>query len=125
VYAHFYYFFLTVLVVDGIRALVTRKMSRDAVMALWGVLIVYLTLSLLSFLIPSHTIINSAKRGLFKIIPMMVLYMAHSGILQSLSAYLYRKENGTTDTDNAPKTPATVTPKPAATITRPAGKGKK
>ncbi len=124
VYAHFYYFFLTVLVVDGIRAIVTKKMSRDAIMALWGVLIVYLTLSLLSFLIPSHTIINSAKRGLFKIIPLMILYMAHSGILQSLSAYLYRKENGT-DEEKSPKAPAAVTPKPAATITRPTGKAKK
>lgn len=117
VYAHFYYFFLAVLIIDGIRAIVTKKLSQDAIIALWGIFIVFVTLSLLSFLIPSHTIINSAKRGLFKIIPLMVLYMAHSGILQSLSAYLYRKENGT-ESDNTPPKPKVSVPKPAPTISR-------
>lgn len=90
VYAHFYIFFLVVLIPD---LLFTRKLSQQAAMYLWGALIVFVTLALLCHIIPSHTVINSAKRGLFKIIPLMLLYMAHSGLLQKLSNYLRNREN--------------------------------
>ncbi|GAA4469766.1 hypothetical protein GCM10023093_29770 [Nemorincola caseinilytica] len=110
VFAHFYIFFLAVL---GIDIVATRKFSKDGGLALWGVLVVFLTLGLLCFLIPSHTVINSAKRGLFKLIPLMVLYMAHSGILQKLSAYLRRKEEAATQKGTVAAAPAErATPAP-------------
>jgi hypothetical protein len=90
VYAHFFYFFLGILLIDIIWP---RKFSQEARFALLGIGVVYLSLALLSFLIPSHTIFNSAKRGIFRLIPLMVLYMAHSGIVQKLSGYITKKEN--------------------------------
>lgn len=89
VYAHFFYFFVFVFIADVIWP---RKYSKDARYALVGIGVVYLGLALLSFLVPSHTVFNSAKRGLFRLIPLVVLYMAHSGILQKISEYLKRKE---------------------------------
>ncbi len=89
VYAHFFYFFVFVFIADVIWP---RKFSKDARFALVGIGVVYIGLVLLSFLIPSHTIFNSAKRGLFRLIPLAVLYMAHSGILQKISEYLKKKE---------------------------------
>lgn len=89
VYADFYYFFFTVLIADLVFV---RKLSKQAALALWGVFIVYTALAFLSYAVPSHTVINSAKRGLFKLLPLMVYYMASSGILQKLSAYLTERE---------------------------------
>jgi len=89
VYAHFFYFFVVILLIDLIWP---RKFSKNARFALLGIGVVYLALALLSFLIPSHTIFNSAKRGLFRLIPLMVLYMAHSDIVQMLSGFITRKE---------------------------------
>lgn len=100
VYGHFFYFFLFVFVVD---LAFTRKLNFEAKWSLWFILIVYVCLGTLSHLIPSHTIMNSAKRGLFKILPLMTLYMANTGILKSLSELIYRKENGTSENEKAPK----------------------
>jgi len=100
VYGHFFYFFLFVFVVD---LAITRKFNFEARWCLWVTLIVYICLGTLSHLIPSHTIINSAKRGLFKIIPLMTLYMANAGILTKLSEFIYRKENGRSENEKAPK----------------------
>ena len=89
VYAHFFSFFVFIFVADVIWP---RKFSKDARFALLGIAVVYLGLVLLSFLIPSHTIFNSAKRGLFRLIPLIVLYIAHSGIVQKISGFLNSKE---------------------------------
>lgn len=89
VFAKFFYIFLIVLVADMIF---TRKLSKEGALALWGVAVVYLGLALLSHLIPSHTIQNSAKRGLFKLLPLAILYMANSGLLQKLSEFLKARE---------------------------------
>lgn len=91
VFAHFYIFFLVVLAADLIWP---RRFNNEAKMALWGIAIVYVGLALLGFLIPSNTLLNSTKRGLFKLLPLMIFYMANSGILQRLSEYLKRKEAG-------------------------------
>ncbi len=111
VYAHFYFFFFAVVVMDVIWP---RKYSRDSVIALLGVLIVFLSFGIMCYIFPFFTIINTVKRGLFKFIPIMVLYMAHSGILQKVSDYLKRKEAGISKK---------VTPAVAAT--QPKNKGKK
>lgn len=121
VFAHFYIFFLVVL---GVDIVATRKFSREGGLALWGVLIVFLVLGLLCFLIPSHTVINSAKRGLFKLIPLATLYMAHSGILQKLSAYLYKKEEAAKAGKKVETVAAPVKSAPAPTMP-PKAKGKK
>jgi hypothetical protein len=116
VYAHFFYFFVFILIVDIIWP---RKYSKDACYALVGIGVVYLGLALLSFLVPSHTIFNSAKRGLFRLIPLIVLYMAHSGILQVISDYLKKKETA------AVLPPASTVPVGANTPKQNAKAGKK
>jgi hypothetical protein len=116
VYAHFFYFFVFILIVDIIWP---RKYSKDARYALVGIGVVYLGLALLSFLVPSHTIFNSAKRGLFRLIPLIVLYMAHSGILQVISDYLKKKETA------AVLPPASTVPVGANTPKQNAKAGKK
>jgi len=108
VYADFYIFFLVVFVADLV---LNRKISRSAGMTLWGVLIVFITLGVLSFLIPSHTVINSAKRGLFKLIPLATLYMAQTGLLQKLSGYLLNKENRIKESATAQPVANTKQPK--------------
>ncbi len=108
VYAHFFYFFLGVLVIDVIWP---RRFNPEAKMSLWLVVIIYFSLTFLSYIIPSHTVVNSAKRGLFKILPVMVFYMANSGILQRISEFLKRKESGIKAEPEPKRVAATAMPK--------------
>lgn len=80
-----YFFFLFVIVV--VAELLYLK-SPDAVGRrwLWPVIVVYFGMALLGFLLPLLDLDNSTKRGLFKIFPLMLLYMGNSSVLKHLSA---------------------------------------
>ena len=110
VYGHFMRFFFWLLVADIIFALVYRKkqhFNRDARYALFGIVVIYFGLPLLGYLFPLYDILNTTKRGLFKILPIMLLYMANSGLLQILSEKITKWESGKKELPIKPKpTPA-------------------
>lgn len=89
-YAYFFYIFLAVLIADIIFSKGIRKPARNW---LFAVFVIYAGLGLLGFLLPLLDIDNSTKRGLFKIFPLMLLYMANSGLLTTASEKLKYWEN--------------------------------
>lgn len=81
-YAYFIYFFLLVLLLD---AVLYRRWSRPARNFLYAVLLVYAGIGLTGHLLPLMDIFNSSKRALFKIFPLMLLYMGSSPVMMRLS----------------------------------------
>lgn len=70
------------------EAIFQRKFSRESQNWLFAILIVYIGLAFLGYLLPLMDLINTTKRGLFKIFPLMLLYLANNGLLLSLSQWL-------------------------------------
>jgi hypothetical protein len=103
VYGYFLYIFMFMVVAD---AAFTRRFSKDARMALYGVAVVYLGLAFLGYLLPLFDVMNTTKRGMFKAIPLIAVYLASSSLVQMLSNYLIRKESGIKDTPVAKPAPA-------------------
>ncbi|WP_295125663.1 hypothetical protein [uncultured Chitinophaga sp.] len=60
---------------------------------LYAVLVVYIGLPVLGFLLPLMDLEHTTKRGLMKILPLMVFYLAHNQILQKITAWLNTFEN--------------------------------
>lgn len=79
-YGYFVFIFLIILLADVL------KMNRDGKSWAYSVLVVYVGMAVLGFLLPLLDLDNSTKRGLFKIFPLMLLYLANSTILQTLSS---------------------------------------
>jgi len=66
--------------------LVVRRLNRAGRNWLYAIGVIFIGLGLLSFLLPLFEIIYTGKRGLFKILPLMLLYMANNQLLIRLSA---------------------------------------
>jgi hypothetical protein len=81
-YAYFIYLFLLVLFLD---VAIYRKWSTAGRNFLYAVLLVYAGIGLTGHLLPLMDIYNSSKRALFKIFPLMLLYMGRSPLMISLS----------------------------------------
>ena len=108
VYGLFMKFFMGLLVIDIIYFFITRRpMTMQARYALYGVLVIYLGLPLLGYLLPLFDIMNTTKRGLFKIMPLMLMYMANSGMIQAISTWLTNWMNKRDEKKLTPK-PAPV-----------------
>lgn len=116
VYGLFFYFFLTLLAIDLVF---TRKVSREGRMALYAVSVVVLGLAFLGYALPLFDLMNTTKRGMFKAVPLAILYMANSTVLANLSNYLKKKESGIKDE------PALATNIGKPVSKTPAPKGKK
>ena len=82
VYGYFVFFFLLVLFVDLVWL---RKFNREAILALYGIAVVYTGLAFLGYLLPLVDLTNTTKRGLFKMLPIMLFYMTNSPTLIFLS----------------------------------------
>lgn len=93
-YAYFIYIFLSILIIELVWK---RRLSRESRYWLFTILVVYLCLPLLGFLLPLMDLFNTTKRGLFKIFPLMLLYMVNSAPLQHLSAKIRRWEDRTAE----------------------------
>ena len=85
-------------------------------MALFGIAVVYFGMALMGYLLPLFDVLNTTKRGLFKVLPLIILYYANSGIITKISDYLKNRENRI-------KEPAAD--KPAMVAARPQPKTKK
>ncbi len=85
IYGYLVYAFLGTLAIDIIWP---RTFSKNARTALLGVAVVYAGLAFMCYFFPFIVIQNTIKRGLFRMFPLLVLYMASSGAVQRLSATL-------------------------------------
>ncbi len=88
-YGWFVVIFLLVAIFD---AVLTDRWTRETKNWLYAVLVIWIGLPLIGYLFPLMDLHNSTKRALFKIFPLMLLYMGHSGVLMELSARLERWE---------------------------------
>jgi hypothetical protein len=77
-YGYFIFFFIAVLVLDSIWK---EEWDTRSLNWLYGVLVIYLGLPFIGYLFPLYDMDHSTKRGLFKIFPLMLLYMANSRLL--------------------------------------------
>ncbi len=90
-YGYFIFLFLLMLLLD---AVLTDHWNNHSKRWLSGIAIVYLGLPFIGFLLPLYDLDHSTKRGLFKILPLMLLYLGGSGVLMDLSARLHKWERG-------------------------------
>lgn len=105
VYGHFIHFFIVLFIADFIFFLTNTKKqryNREARYAIFGIIVIYFGLPFLGYLFPLYDIMNTTKRGLFKILPIMILYMANSGLLQALSEKIKGWESGIKEPKNSP-----------------------
>ena len=81
-YAYFIYIFLFMLCLNIFDR---NVLNKTALNWLFAVFAVYIGLPFVAYLFPLYDLDNSTKRGLFKIFPLMLLFMANSPVLISLS----------------------------------------
>ncbi len=99
-FGYFIIFFIGLLLAEVI---IFRKFSRESRILLYGILVVYLGLPLLGYLIPLVDLTNTTKRGLFKMLPLMLLFMSDSNCFQYLSQRLIAWEQKTFSPVDQPK----------------------
>ena len=116
-YGRFIYLFLVILFADIVYCLATRKpLNREAVIALYAVGVVYVGLALIGYVLPLADLMHTTKRGMFKMFPLMLLYILNSPLLTRASAAIKNWEYGT------PQQPKpTVRPAAAKAAANPAG----
>lgn len=81
-YGYFFFIFLLVMILDLVFI---DHISRNSRNWLYAALVIYLGYPLLGHLLPLLDIHHSTKRGLFKIFPLMLLYMGSCRLLVQLS----------------------------------------
>jgi len=112
-----------------------RKYNYETKIMLYGIVLVYFGLPLLGFLLPWFDLMNTTKRGFFKMFPLMLIYISNSGLLQTISGRIKKWEFASNDDVKKAqaKTPApaysrnmkAVTTNTAATTNSKNKKGKK
>ena len=75
------------------EAVFLRRFSRDARNWLYAIFSILIGLGLLGYLLPLFNLMETTKRGMFKLLPLMLLYMANSEWLLRLSTWISRWEN--------------------------------
>jgi hypothetical protein len=88
-YGYFFYFFLLLLLLELV---IKRKFTPVTRNWLYAVLVIYIGFPLLGYLLPLLDLNNSTKRGLFKIFPLMLLYLANNSLLVSWSQKITKWE---------------------------------
>lgn len=96
-WAYFIKVFLIIIVLDLI---ITRKVSKESRSWWYALAVVYFGIPFLGYLLPLMDLTNTTKRALFKLMPVALMLMAHTGILTRLSAWLTRWELGESGADN-------------------------
>jgi hypothetical protein len=90
--ALFGYFVLTFCGLMVVDLVWPRRFNRESLIALYGVAVVYFGLALIGYLLPLADLQNTTKRGLFKLLPLMLYYMCNSGLLLRLSEFITKWE---------------------------------
>ncbi len=81
-YGLYFHIFLAILVTDLIFF---RRFSKEARMALYGVGVIYFGLGFIGYLLPLADLSNTTKRGLFKAVPIILMYLINSGFISRIS----------------------------------------
>ena len=89
-YGYFIFLFIGLLLIDAIWK---EPWDTGSLNWLYGVLVVYAGLPFIAFLFPLFDLDHSTKRGLFKIFPLMLLYMGNSRFLKWVSERIRLWEN--------------------------------
>ncbi len=84
-YGYFVFLFCAVFITDLIWL---RRFNLESRIALYAIMVVYFGLGIIGYLLPLADLQNTTKRGLFKALPLMLLYMANSGVLLRFSAFI-------------------------------------
>jgi cbb3-type cytochrome oxidase subunit 3 len=88
-WGYFIYIFLGIFAIDLVWK---RKFNLEARLALFGIVLVYFGIAFLGYLIPHVDLYNTSKRSMFKLFPLMLLYLANSDLLLTISGFLNRLE---------------------------------
>jgi hypothetical protein len=88
-YGYFFLIFIILLLFD---LSLYERWKGEPRQWLYAVMVVYFGLPLLGYLLPLMDLDNSTKRGLFKIFPPMLFYMANSGLLTDISKKISKWE---------------------------------
>jgi len=88
-YGYFIFLFLLLLLAE---ITVKRRFTGAGRNWLYAILVVYLGLPLLGYLLPLMDLDNTTKRGLFKLFPLMLLYLGNNGWLIGLSEKITKWE---------------------------------
>ena len=65
-----------------------RRFSREARFWLYAIAVVYLALGVMGFVLPMFNLTETTKRALFKIMPLLVFYLANNELLLRLSRWI-------------------------------------
>jgi hypothetical protein len=84
------YLFAFLFLAEGI---LLRRFNKEARNWIYGIVAIYLGLGVLGWLLPMMNLNETTKRALFKMLPLMVLYMASNEWLLRLSLWISRWEN--------------------------------
>jgi hypothetical protein len=83
--SYYSYFIFIFLLLVSAELIFKKWFTADAGNWLYAVLVIYIGLAILGYLLPLMDLDNTTKRGLFKIFPLMLLYMANNGLLVNFS----------------------------------------
>ena len=110
-WGYFYYLTAVLLVAE---ALVVRRFNRDALNWLYAMAVVYLGLGFIGWLLPVMDLTDSTKRGLFKLLPLALFYLANNSLLKRFSVLIARWEQ----TAPARRSSRSAEAKPKAVLTK-------
>lgn len=86
-----YIFFITAALFAA-EAIFVRRFSREALNWLYAIAVLYLGLGLLGWVLPVVDLNDTTKRGMFKMLPLCLLYLANNSLLIRLSQAISRWE---------------------------------
>jgi hypothetical protein len=102
-----------------------RRYSKEARNWLYAILVLYIGLGALGFALPMMNLNETTKRAMFKMLPLLLLYLANNRLLIALSEKISRWENAKPVAAVATASkPASAKPAPAGTKPNPAASGK-
>lgn len=94
-YAYYIHIFCILLIADLI---VTKKLNTEAKIALYSLAVLYVGLPLLGYLLPLFDLENTTKRGLYKMMPLILILFRNNSLLQKASVSIYNWENAVNNT---------------------------
>ncbi|MES2703433.1 MAG: hypothetical protein V4649_12390 [Bacteroidota bacterium] len=112
-FGYFVFVFCGVLFLDVVYF---RKFRFEGLAALCGIVVVYVGLSLIGYLLPLADLEHTTKRGLFKMMPLMLLYLGHSAATRQVCDRIRVWEAGEVESaganlgDKAQKKPEQIRP---------------
>jgi len=71
-----------------------RRFSREACFWLYAIVVVYLALGVMGFALPMFNLTETTKRAIFKIVPLLLFYLANNELVLRLSRWISGWEAG-------------------------------